>query len=288
MTTKKIYKSSDLDEDRVRQDVVGFSASPLFSSVLRDYTSALVGFRQDPLVVNKLISHETRFRVINHLLYVHADKVLAGGAGGATYGEMLDLCVQFPDIGLRVVKSMLPMLVLGGFAHVARDPLDRRVKIYTPSEKLVATVHARLAPIVAALQVLEPDIPRAELLRDDPMFFWRVICRNGRAQLDGGPLVTWMSTFNRFTGSREGAGQVIYAVMLADMDGVSLLSRSALAKQFGLSKTQVWSVFAEGQRIGYFSDEGGVPVATTKLRDEYREWTAVELAFSAGVLRPLD
>lgn len=253
---------------------------------MRDYTSALLGFRQDPRVVNKLISNETRFRVINHLLFVHAEKILAGGAGGVTYGEMLDLCAQFPHIGLRVIKSMLPMLVLGSFANVTRDPHDHRVKIYTPSEKLIATVHARLAPIVAALKVLQPDIPRDELLRDDPMFFWRAIYINGRAQLGGGPLVTWMSRFNRFTGSREGAGQVIYAVMLADMDGAPLLSRSALAKQFGLSKTQVWSVFAEGERIGYFSDEGGVPVATKKLRDEYRDWTSVELAFSAGVLRP--
>ena len=251
---------------------------------MRDYTSALVAFRRDPRVVNKLISHETRYRVVNHLLCIHAGKVLSGGSGGVTYGEMLELCAQYPDIGLRVLKTMLPMLVLTGFADVARDPADRRVKIYTPSPKLVAVACARLAPIITALQVLEPDVPYASL-HDDPTFWMRAVHRSGRMQFEGEQLMSYMPEFTGFAGRREGAGQVVYAVMLADMDAAPLPSRSALAKHFGLSKTQVWSVFAEGERLGYFSaGEGGVPAATDKLRKEYGEWTAIELAFCESVV----
>jgi len=281
----KIYNSSGLDEDRVRQDAALFRSAPAFASVLRDYTSALADFRRDPRVVNKLISHETRFRVINHLLVVHAGKILAGGTGGVTYSEMLELCAQFPDIGLRVLKTMLPLSVLTGFVGVAFSPDDRRVKIYTPSAKLMAVAGARLVPVIVALQTLQPHVPRAALLRDDPMFALRALYRNGCFQREHRSLISDLSEFSVFAGGREGVGQIVYAVMLADMGAAPLPSRSALAKQFGLSKTQVWSVFAEGERLGYFVQaESGTPVATAKLRDQYAEWTALELAYCASVL----
>lgn len=287
MAMSKKFNSSSLDEDRVWQDAISFRAAAGFETALRDYTFALIGFRKDPRVVNKLISHDARFRVINHLLFLHAEKVLAGGEGGVTYAQMLELCAQHPHIGLRVLKAMLPMLVITGFAHVARDACDRRVKIYTPSAKLFAIVRARLAPIVVALQVLQPDVPRAVLLRDDPLFLMRAVFLNGLSQMEGRTQLNRVPGFTAFAGGREGAAQVVYAVMMADMDAARLPSRAAIAKQFRLSKTQVWSIFAEGERLGYFVDDGGaVPVPTAKLRDHYRDWTAVELAFSASVLIP--
>lgn len=287
MAMSEKLNSSSLDEDRIWQDAVRFRAAAGFETALRDYTSALVGFRKDPRVVNKLISHDARFRVINHLLFIHAEKVLAGGEGGVTYSQMLELCAQYPHIGLRVLKTMLPMLVFTGFANVARDPLDRRAKIYMPSAKLFAIVRARLAPIVAALQVLQPEVPRAALLRDDPLFLMRAVFLNGLSQMEGRTQFDRAPEFVAFAGGREGAAQVVYAVMMMDMGAARLQSRAAIAKQFGLSKTQVWSVFAEGERLGYFTDDGGaVPVPTAKLRDHYRDWTAVELAFSASVLAP--
>ncbi|MFN3935508.1 hypothetical protein [Parvibaculum sp.] len=269
----------------MRQKAKLFRASRHFASVLRDYTAALVAFRRDPRVVNKLISQETRYRVANHFLSLHAGKVLAGGDGGVTYGEMLELCSAFPEIGSRVLKTMLAMMVLTGYARSERSPADRRVKIYMPSSKLIDVACSRLVPIVEALHVLEPDLSRVAALCDDPAFQMRAMHRNGRPQLESELLRSQMPEFVGFAAGREGAAQVVYAVTLADMDAVPLPSRSALARQFGLSKTQVWSVFAEGERLGYFSaGDGGAPVATDKLRDQYGEWTSLELAFCAGVL----
>lgn len=258
-----------------------------FAAALRDYTFALTDFRQDPRVVNKLISHDKRFRVLTHLLHLHAAKVLAGGKGGITYGEMVGLCAQQPDIGLRVLKTMLPLMAFAGHVSVARDDHDHRVKIYTPTSKLFALVRARLAPIIVALQMLQPDVPRAALLRDDPLFLMRALYRIGDSLLEGEPQFNQLPEYTNFLGGREGAAQVVYAVMLADMDATVLPSRGAVAKQFGLSKTQVWSVFSEGERIGYFAnDESGTPAATDKLRHHYAAWTALELAVSARVLSP--
>lgn len=259
--------------------------APAFRSVLRDYTLALVEFREDPLVFNKLISHDTRFRVVSYLLYLHADKVLAGEGGGVTYSQMLDLCTLQPNIGVRVLKTMLPMLSLTGYVHVVRDALDRRVKLYMPTDKLFAAVHVRLVPIIAALAVLEPDVPRAAALRDDPLFLMRAVYAHGHLQAAWGLQIYHLAALTDFGGSREGAGPVIYSVMLADLDATPLPSIAALAKRFGLSKTQVWSVLTEGERLGYFAKtETATFTATDKLRDQYSIWTSIELAFSTRVL----
>lgn len=277
--------SSGTDETVLLQDAADLRASPAFSSVLRDYTLALVEFREDPRVINKLISRDARFRVVNYLLYLHASKVLAGEGGGVTYGQMLGLCTSQPDIGVRVLKTMLSMLSLTRNVHVTRDALDRRVKIYTPTDKLFAVVHVRLAPIIAALAVLQPDIPRAAALQNDPLFLMRAVEAHGRLHAAWGLQLYHLAVLTDFAGSREGAGPVIYTVMLSDLDATPLPSIAAMAKRFGLSKTQVWSVLTEGECEGYFAKtETATFVATDKLRDQYSIWTSIELAFSTRVL----
>lgn len=280
-------ESSNLDLDRLSDLATAFRTASPFGAMMRTYTAALIHFRRDPRVVNKLISHSVRFRIVSHLLFLHAAKVLAGGEGGVTYGEMLDLCMQQRDIGTRVLKTTLPLMALSGFVAVARDPGDRRVKIYTPTEKLFANVRARVVPIIDALQMLQPEIPRTTLLHSDPLFLMRALWRHGKTLLEGTSPYNFASEFVDFLSSREGAAQVVYAVMLADMEAKPLPSRASIAKQFGLSKTQVWAVFTEGERLGCFINDGtAVPVATDKLREDYYQWTAFELAFSARVLAP--
>lgn len=63
--------------------------------------------------------------------------------------------------------------------------------------------------------------------------------------------------------------------------------QAALAKTFGLSKTQVTSVFKLGEMQGYFVlDAAGVPAATSLLRKTFRKWVAIELAFYAQHMQP--
>ena len=55
-------------------------------------------------------------------------------------------------------------------------------------------------------------------------------------------------------------------------------SRAAIAKKFGLSKTQVSNVMAVGEAQGFFTlDSAGVPAATPRLRDSYGSWISIEL-----------
>ncbi|HEX2841160.1 hypothetical protein [Hyphomicrobium sp.] len=56
--------------------------------------------------------------------------------------------------------------------------------------------------------------------------------------------------------------------------------RAQVAKRFGLSKTQVSSVIAEGAEIGFLTVDGsGAPASTDYLRESYANWISIELAF---------
>jgi hypothetical protein len=79
----------------------------------------------------------------------------------------------------------------------------------------------------------------------------------------------------------------VLSVMQADIDGTPVPSRAAIAKKFGLSKTQISNVMAVGEAQGFFTlDSAGVPAATPRLRDRYGNWISIELAFYARHMQP--
>lgn len=97
-----------------------------------------------------------------------------------------------------------------------------------------------------------------------------------------------MPAFTCFFGKREGAIPVVLAIMLSDIESTPLPSRAQIAKRFGLSKTQVSNMVAEGARLGFFSaGETGAPRATAHLRDRYARFVSIELAFYARHMRPV-
>jgi hypothetical protein len=92
-----------------------------------------------------------------------------------------------------------------------------------------------------------------------------------------------MAEYIAFFGSRGGAGAVLLAVMLADIDGTKVPSRAQHGKHFGFSKTQIINVLADGEARGYFTlDDTGAPAPTPHLRGIFHKWVSLELAFYAA------
>jgi hypothetical protein len=140
---------------------------------------------------------------------------------------------------------------------------------------------------VNALDVLQPEMQRAQLLRNDPHFAECFLVAGGRNHIDGEPPADRAPEFIAFFGAREGAAAVILAAMLADIDQQPLPSRADIAKRFGLSKTQVSNVIGQGMNLGFLTlDGGGVPAPTQHLRDSYCRWISIELAFYAQHMQP--
>ena len=262
-------------------------ALPAFPRAVREYTVGLARFRESPRLANKLISYDTRWRVVGYLLYLAADRELFGPEGGATYGRMLDICTRRREVSPRVLKTMLALLKFTGFVETVRSDADRRSKIYRPTARMDQFVNLWLSYAVSALEILEPDMQRTPMLREDPGFPDRFLVSGGRDHLANTPPADRMPEFMALYGARDGAGAAVLSVMLADIDGTPVPSRAAIANRFGLSKTQVSNVLTVGEAKGFFTLDGaGVPAATQRLRDNYASWISIELAFYARHMQP--
>jgi hypothetical protein len=275
------------EEDRLPAEAAQLRASPAFAAAIREYTHAIARFREAPRVVNKLMASETRFRLTSYVFCLAADTENYGPAGGATYTRLFDLCVQREELSPRILKTTLALLKLAGFVKTSRNASDRRSKYYHPTARMMDFVKKWIPHAVNALDVLQPEMQRARMFAQDPDFIRRFAAAAGREHATGIPLIDRMPEFTCFFGKREGAIPVVLAVMQSDITGTPLPSRAHIAKRFGLSKSQVSSIIAEGTQIGFFTtDAAGIPAATSHLRDSYARFVSIELAFYARHMTP--
>jgi hypothetical protein len=260
---------------------------PAFEAAVRAYITGATGFRRSGRLITKLISYHARWRLVGYLLYLHADRERFGPEGGATYGNLLAMCSRRREIRPRVLKTVLALLQFTGFVKARRSSGDRRSKVYQPTPRMQGFMQPWLRYATGTLDMLEPELGRGHMLRNDPGFIDRFLVSSGRAHETERPLVERMPEFVAFFGARDGAGAVLLPIMLADIDGTPVPSRAELAKTFGLSKTQVTNVLKLGSARGYFAlDDAGAPAATSMLRTAFRQWVAIELAFYARHMQP--
>lgn len=277
-------------EDRrqaLAEEAAALRKLPRFEAAVRAYALGLIRWREGSKLMHKLSAHKERMHVVGYLLHLSAADIEAGGSGGVTYGALHEICVaRRGEVGPRVLNTMLALMGLAGFVESWRSTVDRRVKYYRPTARMLN--HACLAYGYAAeaLDVLEPALDRARRLRSDRTFLNHMLVTAGRDHAEAPPSEL-MPDFIGYIGGREGAGPVMAALLLAEIDAAPLPSRAALAGRFGMSKSQVTQVIAEGVRRGYL-DVGadGRPASTDLLAEDYRRWISIELAFHARHMRP--
>ncbi|GAA3850427.1 hypothetical protein AFIC_001179 [[Pseudomonas] carboxydohydrogena] len=281
---------TDADDDLsdpLLAEAAELRASPAYPVAVREYTVAIARFREAPRLINKLIASETRFRLTAYVFCFAAYYEKHGPHGGVTYTQLLELCTQREELSPRLLKTTLTLLKLAGFIKTTRHPSDRRSKSYHPTPRMMDFVKSWIPHAVNALDAVQPDMRRAQMLAEDPDFIPRFAAAAGHEHATGIPLIDRMPEFTCFFGKREGAIPVVLAVMLSDIDSTPLPSRAQIARRFGLSKTQVSNMIAEGSRLGFLAtDEAGTPHATAHLRDSYGRFISIELAFYARHMRP--
>ena len=274
------------EPDPLLAQAARFAAMPAFEAAVQAYILGMTGFRRSHRLINKLISYHARWRVVGFLLYLHADRERFGPDGGATYGNLLEMCNR-REMSPRVLKTVLAVLQFTGFVTARRSSGDLRSKVYAPTPRMDGFMQPWLRYATGTLDILEPEVRRAEMLTNDPAFVDRFLVSSGRDHATATPLVERMPEFVAFFGAREGAGAVLLPIIRADMDGTPVPSRAELAKTFGFSKSQVTNVLILGQTLGYFAlNADGVPAPTSLLRKTFRQWVSIELAFYAQHMQP--
>jgi hypothetical protein len=269
-------------QDGLAATAARFTAAPAFPEAVRRYSESLAELRQGPKLLNKLLSRDASWRVIGYLLFLNADREQFGPDGGATYSRLLELSTRRGEIGRRALKTILALLRLAGFIRTRASPSDRRIKFYQPTDRMFGFVRRWLAYPASTLDLLEPELDRVGKLRDDPLFIERFLISGGRHFTSTVPLTERMPEFRFFFEGPDGAFVVLIVLVLAQMQGAPAQSRAAIAKRFGLSKTQVTRVLSTGADQGFFTlDSDGIPALTRAAREGYDRWVALELAFYA-------
>src|SRR5258708_8801443 len=96
------------EQDELAAHAARLVALLAFPRAVREYTVGLARFRESPRLANKLISYDTRWRVVGYLLYLAADPERFGAAGGATYRPLLGICTRRHQLSPHVLNPMLP------------------------------------------------------------------------------------------------------------------------------------------------------------------------------------
>ena len=266
-----------------------FAAHPDFPRAVRTYAHGLARFREAPRLVNLIVSTDVRWRIVGYLNYLNSDRERFGPEGGATYGRLLDLCTRFGEASPRTVRTLLALMQVTGLIRKAAGQDDRRLAFYRPTDRMRAFMRDWLGYATAALDILEPDVPRAHRV-SDPAFVDAFTVSGGRAYLeDVVPLVDRVPAPFSLLRDMLGGYSVIVAVLLARIEGVPTPPNRRIAGRFGLSRSQVDRVLQAGRDAGLFASDGaGSVVPTPALEDSFHRWIALELAFYAEHMRPPD
>lgn len=273
--------------DSLLDDATLLAAHPDFDAAVLAYAVGLLKLREAPRLVNMIVSTDVRWRIIGFLLYLDADRERFGPQGGASYGRLLETCMTRDEASPRAVKSVLALLQFGGLVRVVTDKADRRVKFYRPTERMFDFVRQWMEYGTAALDILEPEMQRSRYVGDQS-FIDGFSVSGGRAHLeDAIPLADRvpepLSSLKHMLGSYS----VIVTVLLARLQNRPVSSQHAIAKRFGLSRSQVGNVMSAGLAQGLFVRDGSDNVVPTPaLIASFRTWISIELAFYARHMRP--
>lgn len=272
-------------EGELRARADSLKALPQFESAVAGYTRDMVAFREAVRPYGKLIANEDRFRVVNFFFPLWAESLAGGGSGALTYSELYEVCRR-GEVTSRVLKNTLAMAVHLGFLTRLPNPSDRRSWLYTPTEPMIRFPYQWMVPATTALDELIPGQSLTEWIQSDfrlLIHFFRSAGREFDAGLQPARLIP---RFMQFSGHKEGATLMAMSLLAAEMSGLAYPTRSEVAAQFGLTKSQVSQVVATGVEMGFFVIRSGVTQPTPALREGHADWVAVALAFLDHHLHP--
>jgi hypothetical protein len=184
---RRVKMAQAEQQDEIDEIAARFAAMPAFPLAMREYTVNMMRMRQGLRLLNKVISHNARWRVAGFLMYLSADRERFGPKGGATYTNLLEMCRRRAEIKPRVLKTVLALLQMTGSVKVVRKEDDRRSKFYRPTGRMHEFMRQWTGNNTRVLDVLEPEKRRSQLLRDDPGFCDRFLVSSGRAHLTAVP-----------------------------------------------------------------------------------------------------
>ena len=225
-------------------------AHPRFSAARTAFVEAVLDLYEGDALLNRLLLEAARqitFNMIVSLYFRYEED------DRATWPTMRALKEQMTVFGLsspRRIEDLVARLVDLGYLETTPSMRDGRVRILTPTARMISLDQDWLTALYRPLHAMFPDPGYSEVIERDPVFqrAQRLVAlgfsAHGSQILAGNPDI--MLFMNR------DAGMTILTklVQMLDAAGGSELSYSEIGARFGVSRTHVRSILQDAEQAG--------------------------------------
>ncbi|MDR3462735.1 MAG: GntR family transcriptional regulator [Beijerinckiaceae bacterium] len=255
---------------------------PRFDAATLHYSQGVLAFREGPRLLNKISSSHARSQIAGYLIYLYFEADPDDPDDGPTYQKLLELTQARRDCGPRVLKTILAILRLARFVSLSEGRRDRRLKIYRPTEKMIAFTRDWYASAFGSFDVLDPTGGYAGRVRDEANFLRHVVLSIARPYIgENIQLAAFYPTMFKIYMTDSGT-QVAATLVSAHLNGGTIPAPQAIADRFGSSASQVRNVLRKLADWSLIEMTGGGRIQSiTPLLDLYQNYVARELALYA-------
>lgn len=237
-------------------------AHPRFAAARTAFVEAVLGLYEGDAILNRLLIEAARQITFNMIvsLYFRYDE-----DDRATWPTMRALKEQMTVFGLsspRRIEDLVARLVDLGYLETLISMRDGRVRILTPTAKMIALDQDWLIAHHRPLQVMFPDPGYPEVIERDPVFqrAQRLVALGFSAR--GSQILAGNPDIMLFMNRDAGITILIKLVQMFDAAGgnaVEKLSYTDIGARFGVSRTHVRTLLQDAEQAGLvtLSGQGG-------------------------------
>ncbi len=262
---------------------------PRLREASRRFFHDFVGWRERLGLLNKITCNLARERIFEHLLYLHFARAGEGGDKGATFARLAALSASRDQIGGRAVRTALRLAEIAGLVSQTRSPSDGRLRIYRPSEAMLAQTREYFSIAFRVVDALKPSLRVSERLYEEPNLMISIFVKIGQAYLEDevqpNPAPDALTSLLQLDGGRA----VLATVIDCHWRGRDLPASQDIAKRFYVSPSQTRAILRYAEVQGLIAMAGRGRIADAEpLTSAYLDALCRFLAFVLGYGLDLD
>src|ERR1700728_3339159 len=217
-----------------------------------EFVKAMLALYEHKPFLNRLLLEASRTVLVSVVMCLHARYDEADRATWPTLRLVADSMAAHGLASASRVHDLVSRLVKAGYLEQRAAPQDRRVRILTPTKKMIAQDQDFLVSHYLPLDILFPEPGYAPIMTRDPAFQLkqRLVSRDlfalGAQILAGNPIMML------FHGRDAGVMILIKMIQLAKIEGGAAplrVSYSDLGGRFGVSRTHLRNLLVAAEQM---------------------------------------
>ena len=242
-------------------------AYPRFPAAREAFVKGVLALYEYKPAVNRLVEAGRGVLFLN-VMCLHARYDEADRATWPTLRLVTETTTRQGVASPRRIHSLVAQFIDAGYLEIRLSPRDRRVRILTPTAKLVAHDQDWLVALYLPLQVLFPEPGYARIIERDPSFQMAQRLVSSGFFAFGAKVMASNPIVMQFMQRDAGMTILVKLMQLVGRKGGAAreeLLYSDIGKRLGVSRTHVRKVLQEAEAGGLvrLTQEGGRSVAVT-------------------------